>query len=316
MLTPKRSRGGLGCLLALLSLAACEQSTRRPLDGATVHPDLPVLVCPTLEIKKSCADGWCAVPAGCFLMGTPDGELCRETDEPQHKVQLTRRFEIGETEVSQAGFQQVMGYAPSSGTACGTDCPVENVTWSEAAAYGNALSKAKGLAACYDCSGSGADVSCMVATPFATGAKTIYDCPGYRLPTEAEWEHAARAGTTTPFYSGAITSCLDATPSADAIAWYKANSGAQPHKVAQKTANALGLYDVSGNVWEWANDWYDDLSSTEVIDPPGPDGAASRTIRGGSYSDTPGKLRMAHRTQQATDYRSGEIGFRCARTLP
>lgn len=151
-----------------------------------------------------------------------------------------------------------------------TDCPVEYVNWNEAATYCNALSSQKGLDQCYTCTGSGPSVTCSEATAYS-GIK-IFDCPGYRLPTDAEWEYAYRAGSTTAFYpsdgnSGTITDC-DNDPNADKIGWYRYNSAVTyagcenlsssggdpcsgPHPVGQKAPNAWGLYDMGGNVYEY-----------------------------------------------------------------
>ena len=147
--------------------------------------------------------------------------------------------------------------------------------------------------------------------------ENIYDCPGYRLPTEAEWEYAYRAGTTTAFYNGPITNCDGSDAKANAIGWYDANSGATTHPVGQKQANDWGLYDMAGNVWEWCHDWWQtSLGSSAVTDPVG-SGTDSRTARGGSCTFRAGALRAAERYFGfPPDFQFRTIGFRCARTLP
>jgi formylglycine-generating enzyme required for sulfatase activity len=257
------------------------------------------------------------INAGKFMMGSPAEEPCRESmigkKETQHSVTLTRAFELLKTEVTQGQFQTEMGYAPSSFKSCGADCPVETVTWHEAAAFCNALSVKTNQAKCYACSGTGSNVSCAVAAAYS-GAK-IYTCPGYRLPTEAEWEYAYRAGTTTALYNGPITSCSGSDPGAGAIGWYTWNAGFKPHPVASKKANDWGLYDMAGNVWEWCHDLYQiDLGSGPQTDPWGPTLGASRAGRGGSWINNAGGLRAAGRGLWPPGTPSNFLGFRCART--
>jgi formylglycine-generating enzyme required for sulfatase activity len=260
--------------------------------------------------------GWIAIPAGSYAMGSPVGEACREQGnvrETQHTVSLGRGFAMEETEVTQEAYRQVAGYSPASHASCGSTCPVEQVTWHEAAAYCNALSARNGLAACYQCSGSGADVSCTPASGHE-GAK-IYACDGYRLPTEAEWEYAYRAGTTTAFWNGPVSSC-ETDPVADAIGWYEANASGMTHPVRQKQANPWGLHDLPGNVWEWCHDGYlQDLGSAAVTDPVSSLLSSSRAIRGSSYIDKAGNLRASDRFGMPPGIRNINVGFRCVRGL-
>jgi len=256
-------------------------------------------------------------------MGSPTSEPCRDGNEDPHPVTLTHGFEISDHEVTQAEIQALMSYNPSyfgpngAGADCGTSCPVEKVNWYEAAAYCNALSVQKGLTKCYDCNGSGASVTCSEAAAY-TG-KNVYTCPGYRLPTEAEWEYAYRAGTTTAYYNGPNDStkcytCSDAN--ADAIGWYNCNAGSTTHPVGQKQANAWGLYDMAGNVWEWTHDWYQSsLGSSPVTDPVG-SGSSSRVVRGGNWLNLAYSMRAANRFGYAPASRTDTRGFRCSRVLP
>ena len=273
---------------------------------------------------------WVSIPAGTFQMGSPNSEPCRIIDETQHQVTLTHKFEILATEVTQGQFTAVMGYNPSYFTSCGGSCPVEQVDWYEAAAYANALSSKAGKASCYTCIGSGASVTCSETSAYAGTA--IYTCPGYRLPTEAEWEYSYRSGTGTAYYSGGITQCnvSVAEPNADKIGWYGLNSdvsysgclsisaGAHclgAHQVGKKVANAWGLFDMSGNVSEWCHDWYTAYQSSSVIDPVGATGSL-RVVRGGTLYDGAVYLRAAHRYHSespGTQYYG--LGFRIARTL-
>jgi len=253
---------------------------------------------------------WVKVAAGDFGMGSPTSEACRREDEDQHQVTISRAFDLGETEVTQEQFQSLMGYNPSFQTACGVQCPVDWVSWHEAAAYCNALSAAKGLPTCYACTGSGAAVTC---DPPA-GSKLL-DCTGFRLPTEAEFEHAARAGTTTALPNGAIASCMSSDPNADKIAWYKVNSTGLPRPVRGKAANAWGLYDLTGNAYEWVSDWYQPhLGTAPLTDPVGPTTGGQRVFRGGAWYFNAEHLRPAHRLAFAPTKRFTFLGFRCART--
>ena len=258
------------------------------------------------------------IRAGTFLMGSPTTEAGRSSDETQHQVMLTRSFFMGKHEVTQGEFQARMGYNPSFFSGCGKNCPVEMVAWHEAAAYCNAASKAAKLAECFTCVGSGASVKCRVAAAYK-GAR-YSRCLGYRLPTEAEWEYAYRAGTTTAFYNGGITQsgfgCAPLDPNADAIAWYCVNTQMQPRPVGGKKPNAWGLYDMAGNVWEWVYDRRAAHEKQTAMDPVGAVTGDARVFRGGSWYGRAYSLRAAHRTCGVPAYRSSNLGFRVVRTLP
>ena len=261
---------------------------------------------------------WVPIPAGTFMMGSPASEACRETDEDRHQVTLTRSFEIQSTEVTQAQFESLMGYNPSNFKACGSDCPVERINWHEAVAYCNALSSLNGHSPCYTCNGSGTSVTCDVAPVYA-GAN-IYSCPGYRLPTEAEWEYAYRAGTQTAYYSGVndkkVCSECKSDEHLDPIAWYCGNSGSTTHPVGQKQPNAWHLYDMAGNVWEWCHDWFaGSLGTGAVSDPWGVASGTRRVLRGGSWSTSPNSTRTADRGFSLPTARAPGHGFRCSRGL-
>jgi sulfatase modifying factor 1 len=264
-----------------------------------------------------------------FKMGSPASEPCRTTDtEVQHNVTLTRRFEIMDTEVTQKMFQDLMGYNLSNfgpngtGANCGASCPVEMVSWYEVAAYCNKLSSVRGLDQCYDyVSGSQEKVVYAVKKTYdGSGAKTICDCPGYRLPTEAEFEYAYRAGTTTAYYSGASsgTNCADCSSppkdsNADKIAWYCSNSGGTTHPTKQKPPNLWGLYDIAGNVYEWCHDWWIRDIGTNVTDPWGPPTGTFRTLRGGNYKDVALFSRAASRQYFVPQAANIYVGFRVVR---
>ena len=289
-----------------------------PVADQKVTPDKPLTPDQQVPDQTTAPDQavvpgtWVTINAGTFQMGSPSSEICRSNDETQHQVTLTHKFEIQSTEVTQAQFTSLMGYNPSNFSSCGGTCPLEKVNWYEAAAYANALSAQVGKAKCYKCTGSGKSVSCTEATAYA--GKKVYTCPGYRLPTEAEWEFAYRAGTSTAFYNGGITSCSSKDANLEKIGWYYQNSSSTTHPVGQKTPNTWGLYDMAGNVWEWCHDWYGSYPSSSVSDPVGPTGS-SRVLRGGSRDRDPNNVRAANRDYYSPAGRLNDIGFRCTRTI-
>jgi formylglycine-generating enzyme required for sulfatase activity len=234
------------------------------------------------------------------MMGAPPGELCQDAGrEDYHEVTLTNDFEMMTTEVTQAYFEDVMdGYNPSANTGC-ANCPVESMTWSEAAEYCNRLSDRLSLERCYECTGSPPNlISCSTAAAYS--GEEIYNCPGFRLPTDAEWEYAYRAGTTTAFYNGDITSCNGYDPVLEEIAWYSENA-TESQPVGQKLPNDWGLYDMAGNVMDETHDFYiAHLGTSPVINPWGASSNPNddKVCRGGAADPgfgTPKKCRAAFR---------------------
>lgn len=188
-------------------------------------------------------------------------------------------FLIGRYPVTQAQYAAVTGQWPSSNVAA--QCPVVNVSWIDAAQFCNMLSKAAGLLDCYEFHGDG------------TGASLVPESNGYRLPTEAEWEYACRAGTNGPRY-GKLGD----------IAWYRENSGGHTHEVGQKQANDWGLFDTLGNVWEWCADLYD----PEVY-------GSYRVFRGGGWADAERGCLATNRRRSHPTFAIDDLGFRVARSL-
>jgi formylglycine-generating enzyme required for sulfatase activity len=224
-----------------------------------------------------------SIPAGTFQMGQAG------VDEPVHQVTVSA-FQMGRYEITKAQYPAVMGENPSRFKG-DTQRPVETVSWEDAVTFCNKLSEAAGLQSCYDLSTWACD----------------FTKNGYRLPTEAEWEYACRAGTTTNYYTG------DSESDLAKAGWYLGNSGNTTHAVGGKQANALGLYDMHGNVWEWCSDWYGRYSSANATDPQGPSSGSSRVERGGSWGSSGNCCLSAYRRSLSPDGRSDGIGFRVVR---
>jgi len=291
--------------------------------------------------------GFVLIEAGSFQMGSPTSEPGRDDDETQHRVTITRDFYLQAHEVTQGEWQALMGSNPSYFPACGDDCPVELVSWYEAVTFANELSESEGRQQCYNVSGrsgtlgGGCDGERYCTGDFAYSSVSFVglDCDGYRLPTEAEWEYAARAGTTTTLYTGSMDIRGERNaPALDPIAWYGGNSGVTysggrdcsgwderqytssshcgTHPVGSKSPNDWGLYDVLGNVWEWTWDWYGDYPSGSVTDPTGVSSGQNRVIRGGSWNSYARYVRSANRSYYGPGRRRYGIGFRLARSAP
>jgi formylglycine-generating enzyme required for sulfatase activity len=222
------------------------------------------------------------IEGGTFMMGE---------DNAQHQVTLSS-FYMGRYEVTQKEWVAVMGSNPSSFK--GDNLPVECVSWFDAVEYCNARSRQEGLTVAYTISGS----------VYNRTVTWDHSANGYRLPTEAEWEYACRAGTTTPYSSGS---------SVDGVGWYSSNSGSKTHPVGTKQAKGWGLYDMHGNVWEWCWDWYGAYGTGGQTDPMGVSSGSNRVWRGGSWGSDGQYLRSAYRYYGTPSNRYYLIGFRLLR---
>ena len=247
------------------------------------------------------------IPAGSFVMGSPEGEEGRDDYERQHEVTISQGFYIGKYEVTQGEWEAVMGRNHSDFKACGSRCPVENVSWDEVQEFIGRLND--------------------------LGSESGY---AYRLPTEAEWEYAARAGTVGATPEGELRILGESNaPVLDGQAWYGGNSGVSyeggfdcsdwgerqyeselcgTHPVGQKRANGWGLHDMLGNVWEWTADWDGAYPGGPVTDPTGPSMGSRRVVRGGGWHTHARYVRSAYRSLYSPGSRYAGIGFRLVRT--
>jgi formylglycine-generating enzyme required for sulfatase activity len=219
------------------------------------------------------------IPPGTFTMGSPSGEWGRDNDEQQHQVTLTKGFYMQTTEVTQRQWRVVMGKNPSHFGTC-AECPVERVSWTDVQEFIKKLNQKEGNK--------------------------------YRLPTEAEWEYACRAGTKTPFSLGEIIGTDQANYDGKYI-YGKGRKGEYREKTVRVKSfvpNAWGLYDMHGNVWEWCSDWKGSYPSGSETDPSGSEGGSDRVVRGGSWLLFPGYLRSANRDFRKPGSRFNDLGFR------
>jgi formylglycine-generating enzyme required for sulfatase activity len=207
------------------------------------------------------------IPPGTFMMGSGDGE---KNERPPHRVTLTHAFELQDTETTQSEWQAVMGTNPSQFR--GADKPVDSVSWNDAQA-------------------------------FITRLNAQDSGYHYRLPTEAEWEYAARAGAPP-----------DTASDAGHLGVHTGNSSLRSHPVRSMAPNAWRLFDMRGNVWEWVSDWYDDYRRGAIVDPQGPPKGKLRAVRGGGWHSTTDALRATFRLGSPPEFRNSAVGLRLART--
>ena len=243
----------------------------------------------TLPFKSGVSVTLATIPAGSFRMGSEDRE---EDERPVHTVTLDA-FEISATEITQGQYREITGGNPSHFT--GDDrLPVDKVTWQDAVRFCNKLSDREGMERCYD--------EKTWACDFSKN--------GFRLPTEAEWEYACRAGTSTKYYTG------DTEQDLARAGWYgydAGNSSEKTHPVGQKEPNTWGLYDMHGNILEWTHDGFSDYSAEPQANPTGPDKAEYCVLRGGSWFSTAPYCTSTFRINDKTNRTSYFTGFRIAR---
>ena len=258
------------------------------------------------EFTNSVGMKFVRIPAGSFRMGS-ESSLAQPDERPLHNVLLSRGFWMGKHEVKQFEWELIMDSNPSRFKGCGRGCPVQNVSWDEAQTFIRKLN-----------------------------AREAGEGYSYRLPTEAEWEYAARGGTETDTPAGDVAVLGEMhAPVLDRIGWYGGNSGANysgargcaewqerqyearrcgPHPVGMKEANAYGLHDMLGNVWEWVRDYYGAYPNGSAKDPTGPRTGATRVYRGGSWGSKASEVRSGNRESGSPDFRHVHLGFRIVRT--
>ena len=253
------------CPAALVRLMGFSKEPKIPnAEDARVAPSVR-------EVLDQIAANMVAVEGGEFLMGAgPDDAEAANDERPQHYVKVDG-FQISRYEVTQAQWAAVMGSNPSRFSGC-DDCPVERVSWNDTQEFIRKLNLQTGKS--------------------------------YRLPTEAEWEYAARGGNKSKGYKYAGGNDLGS------VAWYGDNSESKTHPVGQKQANELGIYDMTGNVWEWCEDWYGDSSSSAQTNPKGPQSGSYRVLRGGSWGSSAEYCRVSGRSSYFPDSRINSGGFR------
>ncbi|GHV57989.1 hypothetical protein FACS189460_5330 [Deltaproteobacteria bacterium] len=250
--------------------------TPKVAEPAATTPTTPERIAHAQTYTNSLGMEFVLIPAGTFMMGSPPDDKSVPSDEkPAHQVTISRPFYMGQYEVTQAQWEEVMGSNPSFFK--GRNNPVEQVSWEDAQEFIKRLNQMEGT-------------------------------NKYRLPTEAEWEYAARAGTQTRYYFG------DSEKNLGEYAWYDDNSNDETHPVGQKKPNAWGLYDMAGNVWEWVEDWYDSdyYSRSPGLDPPGPERGLSRVQRGGGWINFTTLCQSALRDDYNPGNRYLTLGFRLA----
>ena len=280
--------GWVAMLLFLAGLSGCGRAPQEHIERKQIPGDT----------KSASGIEMVALAGDWFEMGSNDAD---ESDQRRHRVWVSA-FVIDKYPVTQEEYERRMGRNPSLCKALRN--PVEQIRWPEAALYCNARSQAEGLQPAYD----------------TNTWECRFEADGYRLPTEAEYEFALRAGTRTLFH------CGNSPEDLKRFAWFKANSPRGPHPVGEKPPNTWGLCDLVGNVWEWCNDYYqeDYYQHSPERDPRGPATGQNRVGRGGCWNSKPEHCRAAYRYYEMPRYTdtcfakdlNGQIGFRCVKRAP
>lgn len=321
----------LASVMVLLPLVGCKMEAEPEGPHAHTFGEWEVKETPTeaSQVIKVCTEcgytqevvDFVYIPEGSFQMGSEAGSA---DNEPKHEVKISKGFFMGKYEVTQKEYSFIMGSNPSSFSSDAEEGesqelrPVENMSWYDALVYCNKRSLAEGLTPCYTIKNSTApeDWRAVPTDSVSSGNEVIcnWDANGYRLPTEAEWEYAARAGNDTT--EALIWSGTDKEEELENYAWYKINSENKTHEVGKRKANAYGLYDVTGNVWEWCWDWYGnkyDSQTESVSDPKGASSGDSRVFRGGSWSHVASRVSVSERGYYDPNGHSNFLGFRVVR---
>ncbi len=274
-------------LIALATLTACGLNTCQSRAPCPPRARLTNGVCEAVSLPPFRA---VRIEPTAFIMGCtePRDTPCGGDERPDHEARPAGPYLLQATEVTQALYEALLGERPSRLPDCPT-CPVETVSWHDAARAANALSAWDGL---------------PPAFTIADGVATYVGGPGWRLPTEVEWEHAARAGQEHAFAG---------SDSRDAVAWHEGNAPGRTAPVATLQPNAWGLYDLSGNVWEWTLTGPRDYPETPEVDPRTPTDSKARILRGGGWADIPEGLRVAYRGWVEPTHTAPIVGFRLAR---
>ena len=253
------------------------------------------------------------IETGIFLMGSPSNEPERRVDETPHRVTINS-FYMGKYQVTQKEYQDVMGTNPSNFK--GGNLPVETVSWYDAVEYCNTRSEQEGLMPVYTIDNDRSYPG--IQNEYANVWRVVTwnrNADGYRLPTEAEWEYACRAGTTTPFNTGYNITTDHANYNGNYPYYFNATGAYQEctMEVGSFEPNRWGLYDMHGNVREWCWDWYGDYGGSAQINPTGASLGFSRVLRGGHWNGDGRGLRSAYRSYYAPPFKSHSIGFRIVR---
>lgn len=292
-------------LIMLLSLVACSTDTNSTEEESVSEPPASSQTVAEQDIPE----GFVLIKGGSFQMGSPDSEPWRSEDELQHTVTVSD-FYMSKYELTQKEYEDITGNNPSNFS--GENLPVENISWLDAVAYCNARSEKEGLTPVYTIDGQ--------------NVSWDRSADGYRLPTEAEWEYACRAGTTTPFY-------MESSPSDKDANYYghypyeiednyfsQGNLEVKPGEYRETTVsvdsfseNPYGLYNMHGNVSEWVWDYYGAYSTDSQTDPTGPETGTLRVYRGGGWNDFAKNMRSAYRATLEQDHGSFNIGIRLVR---
>ncbi|MBC5647708.1 flavodoxin [Christensenella tenuis] len=306
----KRITAFLLCLMLVSFFAACGPGSGVQGSGTATGQAAAAATEPKENVQSGSTDGFILVEGGTFRMGSPDSEAWRSDDETQHTVTVSN-FYMDPFELTQAEYGEIMGSNPSSFS--GEDLPVENVSWLDAIVYCNARSEKEGLTPAYTVDGQ--------------HIAWNKEADGYRLPTEAEWEYACRAGTQTPFNTQTSISAEEANYyghypyQIEDNYFSQGNLDTQPGEYRETTVavgsfapNSFGLYDMHGNVGEWVWDYYGAYDNGDQTDPEGPASGTLRVYRGGGWNDFAKNIRSAYRAALAADKGSFNLGIRLVRS--